>query len=318
MRVFYHYDEHTKIFTRSSQTLTATTRYESLIDSVQDFVTHATRRDVFLIPEKNFAYFSFVCHYAAWNEFKREDEKRFVWEKIAYIKANYAIDSWCIHYEIAHCSVDWSPVQHVLWRTWELTFTIHCALLLPEIDYLVRWLRQSIGNRAPHVYPRSFFTRLYLMHHVQRKNYFLLDIWEQWTHLFQIEGWRYKQIEYINRWIKDLKTLYREHGIQEYFYSQSYDGVFVTTTINDINRTFVYYLLQRLQQFVTLKADVIMMWWATINPSCVDMIAQKYTEQFQWFLLPFHHAEGMKSLPRYSRKADELHAACAYMCSIPW
>jgi hypothetical protein len=314
MRVLYHYENQTKVYTLTPTSLTSTTRYESLIECAEEFWASATRKDILLIAEKNFAYFSFVCNINTQNPCKREDEKRLVREKIAYIKKHYNIDSWCIHYEIMHCTVNGSPTNHILWYIWEISFTIHCALLLPDMSYALKWVHQRFWNWVVHIYPRSFFSRLYLMRHIQRESYYLLDIAETWTQLLQIELGRYKQIEHLNRWMADLKKLYTENWLQEHFYTPSQDGGFVTKTIFQVNNTFVHYIMHWMRQYVPNKTDMLMMGMVTKHTPCIDILAQQYTERFQWYLLPFHNAEGIKQLPDYKRRADELHAACCCMC----
>lgn len=110
--------------------------------------------------------------------------------------------------------------------------------------------------------------------------------------------------------MKHLKKLYREHGLEQQFY-KSHDGsYFAGATVGEIHRLFLRHLLQWVKQYVPSQTDMVAMGRLMQHRGCIDALSESYTREFGGFLLPFHHAARMRSLPGYAWRPDELHVAC--------
>ena len=268
---------------------------------------------IFLLDEQYFGFYRFKILLSSKIPFSITELKSLIQEKISYIKDKDRINSPIVTHHIDDIIVDKEPKDFLLGQTGTISFNLQIVVLKQRWTELCRLLAGERTFALPNlrVYPKSLFTLAYIKKQAKQKDYALLSIEEEQTQCIIAQQWRYQHVQYLNMGNHLLKSCYKEHDVEKYFYTQREDileNSFLTKLVDEAIGFFTNNLCQWLQQYITWTTNLIILGDITRNPSFLPVFKDSYHALSTWFIIPLS-APQQKHMS-YTFQSEEMHIAC--------
>ena len=284
--------DHIAVYTWHDTQLRKKIRYDSLADVMMSMKKEFEQKTslTFLLDEQLFSYHAIDMHISAQEPCSIAYIKWLIDEKIRHVgDASGAHTSYITH-RISHILVNGEPKLHVLWHRWNITFSLELCLLTPAWISMWELLSNKVFEKKfVEFYPRNYYTLAYLKSHLKHDKYAFLLVEQEMTQLICVENWWYTDVQYINIWIQLLKSCYKEHDIEKYFYiarDEVEQNHFLSKIVDEALSFFTNMLAKWLVTYIDTNIPLVVAWDVIQNPSFLPVFQDSYRAYGTWYIVP--------------------------------
>lgn len=225
--------------------------------------------------------------------------KSIINREIALWQMDHNINTQIMTFLISETLVNHELVSSPWWHIWQIQCQVQLILLkskiLPKhiISECKRWTLQLI--------PKSLYTIEYLNQSTKWSNYALVYVYDYMVKCIVIDNGQYKEIKYLNRWLKELKQLMEDMNVWQYYHHKQYDNMNSLTqwlVVKSINQ-YAHILGQWLGNYIKRGTSI-----ALINQMSDHMMIQEQCTKYLSEYYDFYIIECSSILPRMGKRGD--------------
>lgn len=293
MRIIDQSLDHITIYTWHETQLRKKISYDSLADIVISLKKEVEKQTplIFLLDEQLFSYHSFDIHIRVEIPCSITYVKCLIDEKIRNINESAYVNSSYVTRRISHVLVNGTSKLSILWHAWDISFSLELCILTPAWVSMCELLdrHNTFENHRISWYPRNYFTLEYLKKHIKKQKYSFLLIEQETTQLIRVENGWYADVQYINIWIQLLKSCYKEHDVEKYFYTardEVEQNQFLSRIVDEALSFFTNMLAKWVAQHIDTSAPLVVAWDVIQNPSFLPLFKDSYRVYGSWYIIP--------------------------------
>lgn len=287
MTIYYDLDKYFAFYN------TQTHSYEEVFDSLEHISNICETNDVLLIPEENFIYSNEYCSHYSSTPFSIQKFRIFQ-EKSIYNnkKRNKSIG------QILECSakkvlINGEVDEFILGKVGNIQFNLQCIYSNTYSELAVETLLQKKIT----ILPWSYGTVQQLNMQFPMEDYFILYIEKNFSKLIKIKDGFYSSTQSINRWSRNLKTMYDEQHIPKVYWDPSKVNPVTESITKETSSFFSQQIVYRIKDLLPTGAKTIVISELTKNHFVMDSLKELYNTSIGGFIIPFSSMNKESKIP---------------------
>ncbi len=287
MTIYYDLDKYFAFYN------TKNNLYEEVFDSLEHIASITEANDVLLLPEENFIFSNEYCSHYSSSPFGIKQFRVFQ-EKSIYNnkKRNKSIG------QILDCSakkilINGIPDDFILGKIGNIQFNLQCIYSNTYSELSVDTLLQ----RKITILPCSFWTLQQLNIQFPNDDYYILYIHKNFSKIIKIKDGFYSSTQSINRWSRNLKTMYEEQHIPKVYRDPSKVNPVTESIIKETSSFFSQQIINRIKVLLPSWSKTVVISDLTKNHFVMDSFKELYNKEIGGFTIPFSSSNNESSIP---------------------
>lgn len=188
---------------------------------------------------------------------------------------------------IDHITHNGQESQYCIGKTGKIECTLHMISIRSDLYH-------HLKHKKLTRYPQSRSSLMYVQHMNKKTSYCMLYIYEHSLKLLLIQDWYIYQVYSLSIWSQDLKKIYQEQHIDQYFDKSAYDyelNDFVKNIINKSVEFFATHIMRWMQDCIKLDMTDCYCICDTSNHFLKEHLTQQYLQQTTHNLIYINHVD---------------------------
>jgi hypothetical protein len=225
--------------------------------------------------------------------------KSIINREIALGQMDHHITTQIMTFLISETLVNQKNVKAPWWQIGQLQCQVQLIMLKTRI--LPKYIIEECKKWIIHLIPKSLYTIEYLNQHTKLSNYALVYLQDYMVKCVIIKDWQYAGIEYLNRWLKELRALMEEMNVWQYYHQQKNDQInhltrkIIIQAVNQYTHILGQWLSHQIDHWCSITMINQIVDHPIIQEQCNLYLSQNYG---------FYTMECSNLLPRVSRNGD--------------
>lgn len=225
--------------------------------------------------------------------------KAIINREIALGQIDHHINTQIMTFLISETKVNHDIVSSPWWHTGNIQCKVQLIMLKSKI--IPKHIVADCKKWHIHIIPKSLYTIEHLNQHTTWSDYVLVYLYDYMVKCIVIKNWQYHHIEYLNRWLKELKLLMEEMNVGNYYYHQQ------CTNINHLTRKLIiqavdhysHILWQRLAHHIGRGSSIALINQLVDHQIINEQINSHLSQNYGFYTIECSHF-----LPRISRNGN--------------
>jgi hypothetical protein len=200
---------------------------------------------------------------------------------------------------ISETLVNQEPIWAPRWQIGHIQCQVQLILLKTKI--LPKHVVEECKKWVIHLIPKSLYTIEYLNQQTKRTSYALVYLQDHMIKCIVINKWQYVAIEYLNRWLRELKQLMEEMNVWQYYHKKTNEQTNHLTRklITQATDQYTHILGQRLSRHIERGSSIAMINQISDHPIIQEQCSLYLSQNYGFYIMECSHL-----LPRVSRHGD--------------
>ncbi len=270
-----------------------TNKLITVYESNQEIINYMNKGDLILLPEDYFFYKSDYIHFYTNTPFTIKEQKKLIQEKLnQFIRQNKEVGK-LLHRDMIDMKIDWQSSKYIFWKTGQISFQLNllCIDNIQDIDF------ERLIEKHITILPQSRYTIKYCMELFDYREFGVLYIWNDISKLIKVKSWYYEDMQLLNIWKEELRSMYANYNLTKYLYSNDIKTQVSKDILNEVNIFFSEKLISWLSENVDYGTNIMVVSELSSNDIFMENLKKTYSKYINWYVLPinFEHFPQIQS-----------------------